>query len=134
MAVENVYITLNLNFFKLMTTLISTLILIIMVLIELLQAEKIIKYSNGIIAAIAIKEELGEYITTKIYIYMQEEFTDYTLQTIFQEEFYKFTADDFKRIYFKLRVKLQIYLLKRGVYIAIYNNRYTLLEVLFNIL
>jgi hypothetical protein len=46
---------------------------------ELLWAEKIIKYSDGIIAAIAIKEELGEYITIKVYIYMQEEFTDYTL-------------------------------------------------------
>ena len=100
---------------------------------ELLQAEKIIKYNDGIIAAIAIKKELGEYITTKVYIYIQEEFTDYTLQTIFQEEFYRFTADDFKKIYFKLRAKLQIYLLKRGVYIAIYNNRYTLSKILFNV-
>ena len=70
MAVENVYITLNLNFFKLITTLIPTLIPTIMVLMELLWAEKIIKYNNGIIAAIAIKEELGEYITIKVYIYM----------------------------------------------------------------
>ena len=83
MAVENIYITLNLNlnpnFFKLITTLIPTLIPTIMALMELLWAEKITKYSNGIIAAIAIKEELGEYITIKVYIYMQEEFTDYTL-------------------------------------------------------
>ena len=100
---------------------------------ELLQAEKIIKYSNRIIAATAIKAELEEYITTKVYIYMQEEFIDYTLQTIFQKEFHRFTADNFKRIRFKLRVKLQIYLLKRGVYITIYNNRYTLLEVLFDV-
>ena len=73
---------------------------------ELLQAKKIIKYSNRIIAATAIKEELGEYITTKVYIYMQEEFIDYTLWTIFQEEFHGFTADDFKKIYSKLKVKL----------------------------
>ena len=73
---------------------------------ELLQTEKIIKHSNGIIAAIAIKEELREYITTKVYIYIQEEFTDYILQTVFQEEFHKFTANNFKRMYFKLRVKL----------------------------
>ena len=46
---------------------------------ELLWAKKIIKHSNGIIAAIAIKEELGEYITIKVYIYIQEEFIDYTL-------------------------------------------------------
>ena len=101
---------------------------------ELLQAKKITKHSNRIIAATAIKEKLGEYITTKVYIYIQEEFTDYTLQTIFQEEFYGFTANNFKRMRFKLRAKLQIYLLKRGVYVAIYNNRYTLLKVLFNIL
>ena len=79
MAVENIYITLNLNFFKLMTTLIPTLIPTIMVLIELLWAEKITKHSNGIITATAIKEKLGEYITIKIYIYMQEEFINYTL-------------------------------------------------------
>ena len=77
-----------------------------MALIKLLWAEKIIKYSDGIIAVTATKEELGEYITIKVYIYIQEEFTDYTLQTVFQEEFYGFTADDFKRIYSKLRVKL----------------------------
>ena len=77
-----------------------------MALMELLQAKKITKHNNRIIAAIAIKEELGEYITIKVYIYIQEEFIDYTLQTIFQEEFYRFTANDFKRIYSKLRVKL----------------------------
>ena len=73
---------------------------------KLLQAEKIIKYSNRIIAATAIKEELGEYIIIKGYIYVQKEFIDYTLQTIFQEEFYGFTTNDFKRMYFKLRAKL----------------------------
>ena len=62
-----------------MTTLIPTLIPIIMALMELLWAKKITKYSNRIIAATATKEELGEYITTKVYICMQEEFTDYTL-------------------------------------------------------
>ena len=34
----------------------------------------------------------------------------------------------------KSRAKLQIHLLKRGVYVAIYNNRYTLSEVLFDVL
>ena len=79
MAIENVYITLNLNlnpnFFKLITTLIPT----IMAPIELLWAKKITKHSDEIIAATATKEELGEYITIKVYIYIQEEFTDYTL-------------------------------------------------------
>ena len=53
-----------------MTTLIPTLIPIIMVPMELLWAKKIIKHSNRIIAATAIKEELGEYITIKVYIYV----------------------------------------------------------------
>ena len=73
---------------------------------ELLWAEKITKHNNRIIAATATKEELGEYVTIKVYIHIQEEFTDYTLWTIFQEEFHGFTTDDFKRIYSKLRAKL----------------------------
>ena len=77
-----------------------------MALTELLQAKKITKYNNGIIAVIATKEELGEYITIKVYIYIQEEFINYTLWTIFQKKFHRFTTDDFKRIYSKLRVKL----------------------------
>ena len=34
----------------------------------------------------------------------------------------------------KSKAKLQIYLLKRGVYITTHNNRYTLLKILFDIL
>ena len=37
---------------------------------ELLWAKKIIKHNNRIIAVIVIKEELGEYITIKVYIYI----------------------------------------------------------------
>ena len=74
MAVENIYISFIFNFdfyfFKLITTFIPTLIPIIIVLMELLWTEKIIKYSNRIIAAIAIKEKLGEYITITVYIYI----------------------------------------------------------------
>ena len=47
-----------------------------MALMELLWAKKIIKHSNRIITAIAIKKELGEYITIKAYIYKR------SLQTI----------------------------------------------------
>ena len=69
-----IYITFNFNFnpnfSKLIITLIPALIPIIMVLMELLWAKKIIKYSDGIIAVIVIKEELGEYITIKVYIYV----------------------------------------------------------------
>jgi hypothetical protein len=38
--------------------------------------EKIIKYRNGINTSKALKEELGEYVNTKLYIYILEEFTD----------------------------------------------------------
>jgi hypothetical protein len=65
---------------------------------------------------------------------MQKEFTNYTLWTIFQEEFYKFTADDFKRIHINTRVKLRIYLLKKGVYIVTHNNKRIFSEVLFDLL
>ena len=48
--------------------------------IELLWAEKIIKYSNRIIAAIAIKKRTRKIYNYKgVYIYIQEEFIDYTL-------------------------------------------------------
>ena len=70
MAVENVYTTFNFNFFKLITTLIPTLIPTIMALMELSWAKKITKHSDRIIVATAIKEELGEYITIKVYIYV----------------------------------------------------------------
>jgi hypothetical protein len=46
---------------------------------ELSWAKKIAKYSDRIIAAIATKKELGEYIATKVYVYVQEEFIDYIL-------------------------------------------------------
>jgi hypothetical protein len=65
---------------------------------------------------------------------MQEEFIDYILWTIFQEEFYKFTTNNFKRIHANTRAKLRIYLLKKRVYIVIYNNRHSLSEVLFDFL
>ena len=42
-----------------------------MALMELLWAKKITKHSNKIIAATAVKEELGEYITIKVYIYIK---------------------------------------------------------------
>ena len=43
---------------------------IIIAPMELLWAKKITKHSNRIIAAIATKEELGEYITIKVYIHV----------------------------------------------------------------
>ena len=101
---------------------------------ELSWTEKIAKYGDGIIAATATKEELGEYVTTKVYVHVREGFTDYTLWTVFQEEFHGFTVDDFRRMRSDSRAKLRTHLLKRGVYVATHNNRYTLSEVLFDLL
>jgi hypothetical protein len=64
---------------------------------------------------------------------MQKEFIDYILWTIFQEEFYRFTTDNFKRIYANTKAKLRTYLLKRKVYVIIYNNRYSFSEVLLDL-
>ena len=61
-------------------------------------------------------------------------FIDYILQTVFQEEFKGFTINNFKRIYIDTRVQLYTHLLKRGVYMGKYNNRYSILKVLFNLL
>jgi len=41
--------------------------------------KKILKHSNRITTAIASKDELGDYIAIKVYVYIQENFTDYTL-------------------------------------------------------
>ena len=42
-------------------------------------AEKILKYRDGIDIVNTIKDELGEYIETKIYIYVWKNFMDYIL-------------------------------------------------------
>ena len=96
--------------------------------------KKILKYSNRITATIAFKDELGDYIAIKVYIYIQENFTDYTLWTVFKEEFEGFTTKDFRRMRINIRAKLRTYLLKRGVYVGKYNSRYLILEALFDLL
>ena len=59
-------------------------------------AKKILRYGDGINTANAIKDKLGEYVETKVYVYTQENFTDYTLWTVFKEEFKGFTTEDFR--------------------------------------
>jgi len=97
-------------------------------------AKKILKYGDGINIANTTKDELGEYVEMKVYIYIQENFTDYILWTVFKEEFEGFTTKDFRRMRINIRVKLRTYLLRRGVYVGRHNNRYLILEVLFNLL
>ena len=101
---------------------------------ELSWADKITKHGYGIVAATATKEDLVEYVTTKMHVHVQEDFTDYTLWTVFLEEFNGFTADDFKRLRSDIRAKLRAHLLRRGVYVAKHNKRYTISEALFDLL
>ena len=98
------------------------------------QNKKILKYGNRITATIASKDKLGDYVVTKVYIYIQKNFTDYILQAVFKEEFKGFTTEDFRRIRINIRVKLRTYLLKRGVYIGKHNSRYLISEALFDLL
>jgi len=97
-------------------------------------AEKILGHRDGINIANATKDKLGEYVETKVYVYTQENFIDYILWIVFKEEFKGFTTKDFRRMQINIRVKLRTYLLKRGVYIGRHNNRYLILEALFNLL
>ena len=97
-------------------------------------AEKILRYGDGINIANAIKDELKKNIKTKIYIYIQKDFTDYILQIVFQKEFEGFTINNFKKIYINIKAQLYTYLLKRGVYVGRHNNRYLILKALFNLL
>ena len=75
------------------------------------QKERITRHGYGIDVVTALKEDLKEYMETKIYKYIYENFTDYILQLLFQEEFKGFTIKDFRKIYLITRVKLCTYLL-----------------------
>jgi len=96
--------------------------------------ERITRHSYRINITTALEKDLEEYIETKIYKYIYKNFTDYTLWSLFQEEFEGFTIKDFRKIRSITRVKLRTYLLQRGVYIATHSNRYPLYKVLYNVL
>ena len=73
--------------------------------------ERIARYSYKINIATALKEDLEEYIETKIYKYIYKNFMDYILWLLFQEEFKGFTIKDFRKICPITKVKLCTYLL-----------------------
>jgi len=73
--------------------------------------ERIARHSYGINIATALEKDLEEYIETKIYKYIYKNFTDHTLQSLFQEEFEGFTIKDFRKIRSVTRAKLYTYLL-----------------------
>jgi len=73
--------------------------------------ERIARHGYGIDIATALEEDLEEYIKTKIYKYIYENFTDYILRLLFQEEFEGFTIKDFRKIRSVTKAKLCTYLL-----------------------
>ena len=75
------------------------------------QKERIARYSYRINIATALKEDLEEYMETKIYKYIYKNFIDHILQLLFQEKFKGFTIKDFRKICPITRVKLYTYLL-----------------------
>jgi len=68
--------------------------------------ERIPRHGYRMDVATALKEDLEEYVETKIYKYIYKNFTDYILWSLFQEDFKGFTADNFKKIRTDIRSKL----------------------------
>jgi hypothetical protein len=71
-------------------------------------------------------------VETKIYVYEYHNFTDYTLWTVFQEDFEDFTADTFGKVRVDTRARLRTHLLRRGVYVATHNKRDSISKVLID--
>jgi hypothetical protein len=84
------------------------------------------KFKDGIDAAKATKDELGDYIETRIHVYTRDNFKDYTLWGIYLEDFQGWTMEDFRRARTNAKSKLCALLLQRGVYVARHSNRYPL--------
>ena len=97
-------------------------------------AIKVRKYGGRINLGETTKDKLTKFIKIKIYIYKKKDFLDNTLWTIFQEEFKKFTLEDFQKIHSDTKAKLQKYLFKKGVCVTKHNTRITLSNILFNII
>ena len=76
----------------------------------------------------ASKTELGEYVDTKLHIY--EEFSDYTLWSLFQEDFAGWTSENFKTLRNDTRAKLRLHLLRERSLRPPYNNRYPISDAL----
>ena len=59
-------------------------------------AEKVSRLGDRVNTKNTIQNDLKEYIATKIYLYNYKNFIDFSLQTIFKEEFKNFTITNFK--------------------------------------
>jgi len=75
-------------------------------------AKKISRLRDKVNTENAMQNDLKKYIATKIYLYSYKNFTDFSLWTVFKEEFKNFTVTDFKRLYASTRTKLRAYLLR----------------------
>ena len=95
--------------------------------------ERITKYGNGINLETAINDDLMEYMETKMHLYTQSNFTDYLLQTVFQEDFKDFTLELFIQVQSNTRIGIRKYLVKRGVYVVKQDKRYSLSKVLTDV-
>ena len=69
------------------------------------------RFKDGINVADASKDELGDYIETRIYTYTRDNFTDYSLWGIFQEDFQEWTVEDFRRSRTNAKTRLRTHLL-----------------------
>src|SRR6266568_1701707 len=97
-------------------------------------AEKISRLRDRVNTKNATQNDLKEYIATKIYLYNYKNFTDFSLWTIFKEEFENFTMTNFKRLYVSTRSKLRTHLLRRGVYVKKNNKKHHISDILFFLL
>jgi hypothetical protein len=101
---------------------------------ELTWTQKINKLGDGIDTATATKEDFGEYVETKVYVHKLEGFSDFTLWSLYKEEFEGWTRDNFKVLRRDTRAMLRLHLIERGVYVAPYSTRYPMSDALFNTL
>ena len=91
------------------------------------------KYGYGIDAAKATPQELVEFVQTVIYLQETADLTDTDVWAGYQELFEGFTVEHFKKIRQDMRSSLRKHLLRRGVYVATYNNWATLSDVLYKV-
>jgi hypothetical protein len=73
---------------------------------KLTWTQKINKWGDGIDTVIVTKEDLEEYVDTKLYVYVCEGFSDFTLWFLAKEEFKGWTKDDFRLLRKNTRAKL----------------------------
>ncbi|RDW58777.1 hypothetical protein BP6252_13253 [Coleophoma cylindrospora] len=76
---------------------------------------------------------LASYAMDRIRLHTDENYTDYTLWSVFQEDFEMFTLDDFERMRADVRMKLRAHLLRRGVFVAAYSEIYPVARVLYDV-